>query len=121
MPIRLLAALLLGLFSLLPAGCPQQHFDAHPLRATPVTAPAEPSDAPADPADALERHCVTGEAVAPAQRSVRSTALPAPCPVAAPAGDRAEPAARRPTASDVRSAGTPGPRGLLLATGRWRI
>ncbi|MEU1283365.1 hypothetical protein [Kitasatospora sp. NPDC005856] len=118
MPIRLLAALLLGLFSLLPAGCPQHHLDAHPLRSTAATAPAEPSDVPAD---SLERHCTTGESAAPAQRSVRSTALPAPCPATAPAGERAEPTARHLATTEVRSAGAPGPRGLLLVTGRWRI
>ncbi|MFF2119602.1 hypothetical protein ACFVXH_19970 [Kitasatospora sp. NPDC058184] len=119
MPIRLLAALLLGLFSLLPVGCPQQHLDPHPLRSpAAATAPAEPGDFPAD---SLERHCATGEAAAPAQRSVRSTALPAPSPATAPGGDRAEPAALRPTAAAGRAARTSGPRGPLLVTGRWRI
>nr|BFD95589.1 hypothetical protein KitaXyl93_69490 [Kitasatospora sp. Xyl93] len=127
MPVRLLAALLLGLLSLLPSGCAQPDHDAHPtgpsaataLSSTRTTGPSEPSGLP-------ERDCPQGDSAAPALRSPRPTAAPVPSSAPAflvgPGGGRVAPrAVRTATAAAVRRARTPGPRGPLLATGRWRI
>ncbi|MBD0673235.1 hypothetical protein [Streptomyces sp. CBMA156] len=142
MPVRLLAALLLGLFSLLPAGCAPQHLGAHqphsPAATARATTPPESAyttpSAPAFtfahgpdgvPADASERSCPEEEDTAPGHRALRSPAVPVPSctlpPVTAPGVDRAQPPADRPAAPVVRAARTPGPRGPLLVTGRWRI
>ncbi|MFE4971596.1 hypothetical protein ACFRAR_05705 [Kitasatospora sp. NPDC056651] len=118
MPVRLLAALLLGLFSLLPVGCAQQHLDAHPLRPAGVAAPAEPHGSSPAPA---ERHCGAGEAAAPARRSVRSACAPAPAPAVAPAGDRTDPGVLPATRPAVAVERASKPRVPLLVTGRWRI
>ncbi|MFG2916862.1 hypothetical protein ACGF0D_28740 [Kitasatospora sp. NPDC048298] len=121
MPIRLLAALLLGLFSLLPVGCAQQHFDARQFHPAGVTVPVDPHDSsPGSP----ELHCAVGEAAVPTQRpsrSVRSVCVPAPCPFAVSGDGRAALPARHPEAAVGRAARAPGPRGPLLVTGRWRI
>ncbi|MFJ6617861.1 hypothetical protein ACIQOW_09870 [Kitasatospora sp. NPDC091335] len=141
MPVRLLAALLLGLFSLLPVGCAPQHLGAHQPHSPAATAQAttSPSTTPSDsaptftfapgpggvPADASQRSCPEEGDTAPAHRALRSPAVPVPSgtlpPVTTPGVDRAQPPADRPAAPVVRAARTPGPRGPLLVTGRWRI
>ncbi|MGW7447921.1 hypothetical protein [Kitasatospora sp. NPDC054795] len=135
MPNRLLAALLLGLFSLLPVGCAERHLDARPHRSpaataavsTHATAPttSAPTDPSGAPAGSPERSCPEVDDLAPAQRSVRTPAaslpFPAQMPVADPGAGRAEPPAPRPAAAVGRAAGTTGPRGPLLVTCRWRI
>ncbi|MFJ7906557.1 hypothetical protein [Kitasatospora sp. NPDC096204] len=121
MPIRLLAALLLGLFSLLPVGCAQQHLDARQFHPAGVTAPVDPHESSTG---SPEPHCAAGEAAVPAQRpsrSVRSVSVPAPSPVAVSGEGRAALPARHAAAAVVRGTRTPGPRGPLLVTGRWRI
>ncbi|MFE6056922.1 hypothetical protein ACFQ6N_39805 [Kitasatospora sp. NPDC056446] len=118
MPIRLLTVLFLGLLSLLPVGCAQQHRDAHPAR-WPTAATAEPHG---PPAGSTQRHCAAGEAgeaVAPTARSVRPSAAPAPSSSVTREAGASAPGGR--TASAARTARAPGPRGPLLATGRWRI
>ncbi|MFF2543196.1 hypothetical protein ACFVUY_11605 [Kitasatospora sp. NPDC058063] len=145
MPNRLLAALLLGLFSLLPIGCAERHHDARPHRSPAATAPVStqtttapttapitsapttsaPTEPSGAPAGSPERSCPEVDDLAPAQRSVRTPAaslpFPAQVPVADPGAGRAEPPAPRPAAAVGRAARTTGPRGPLLVTGRWRI
>lgn len=121
MPVRLLAALLLGLFSLLPVGCAQHHLDAprgHPAGAT---APVDPHDSSSG---SPERHCAAGESAVPARRparSARSTPVPAPGGFAGRGQGRTALPARPPAAAVPRAPRTPGPRGPLLTTCRWRI
>ncbi|MFF2956070.1 hypothetical protein ACFVVU_32555 [Kitasatospora sp. NPDC057965] len=111
MPTRLLA-LLLSLLPLLAVDCGQQHTGAPAAVRSHGTSAAEAQTAP---------HCDSPTAEAGTSRNARPT-VPVPTPAPAPADDggSADPPVTRP--EDLAgTTPTPGPRGPLLVTGRWRI